>query len=70
MGLDCKNEEEDFEYRLNNNIVMNDEENQISYKAENNVQLSAIEVNQFQKICCCNHRILIVDDNDFNLLLL
>ena len=49
---------------------MNDEENQISYKAENNVQLSAIEVNQFQKICCCNHRILIVDDNDFNLLLL
>ena len=29
-----------------------------------------LENNQIEKICTCNYRILIVDDNDFNILIL
>ena len=67
--MECKNEEEDFEYSINNNDIINEEENQKSLKIDNK-QHSAIENGINKKSCNCNHRILIVDDNDFNLLLL
>ena len=60
-------DEQEYEYQLLNNNP-NEDDLHASISVKKSIQKSLVIHNHDE--CSCNHRVLIADDNDFNILLL